>query len=260
MHRLAPLLLIAILGCEGGSSRPASTKPQEPASAITSTRSEYAGEWEGGGVTLSVGRNISFAQSSGGATNLTYSGPLDHFDGDDIVMNIMIGKFTLAVQKPPANVGGVWKMTVNGVEVTRKPGSGGIPDQLELLIRKTLTDKGVTLKTVSCPRTKPPVDCTVETSLGDSFVAQGTLTGEAENAKIGFTMEAAILDSTKGQAFIEQAVLDGEKQVVTATCPPGNLLKAVGTTFTCDVVDKAGAKSVVKVFVKDKEGTINISR
>ena len=107
------------LACKG-SSTSTSTKPQEPASSITSTKSAYAGDWEGGGVTLHVGSDGVDYEKKAGNTSTKYSGKLDHFDGDDIVIKILIADATLNVQSPPAEVGGKWKMTVEGAEVTRK--------------------------------------------------------------------------------------------------------------------------------------------
>lgn len=107
------------LACKGSGSS-TSTKPQEPASAIASTKKDYAGDWEGGGVTLHVGSDGVDYQKKTGSSTVSYNGKLDHFDGDDIVIKILIADATLNVQSPPAEVGGQWKMTVEGSEVTRK--------------------------------------------------------------------------------------------------------------------------------------------
>jgi hypothetical protein len=111
-------VLAVTLACKGGS--PPSTKPQEPASAITSTKKDYAGDWEGNGVTLHVGSDGVDYEKKAGNTSTKYTGKLDHFDGDDIVIKILIADATLNVQSAPAEVGGKWKMTVEGSEVTRK--------------------------------------------------------------------------------------------------------------------------------------------
>lgn len=114
----AVLVLAVTLACKGGGSAP-STKPQAPASAITSTKKEYAGDWAGGGVTLHVGSDGVDYEKKSGSSSTKFNGALDHFDGDDIVIKILIANATLNVQSPPAEVGGNWKMTIENTEVTR---------------------------------------------------------------------------------------------------------------------------------------------
>ena len=108
---------------------------------------------------------------------------------------------------------------------------------------------------MSCPSSKPPFDCTVETGLGDTLAAQCKMSG----TELVWEINAAILDGHKLESSITSNFLEHEKKVVDAECPPGNLLKAVGTSFTCDVVDKKGAKSKVTVLVEDKTGKVHIS-
>jgi len=111
-------VLAVTIACKGSS--PPSTKPQSPASALSSSKKDYAGDWEGGGVTLHVGTdNVEYEKKTGN-TSEKYTGVLDHFDGDDIIIKILIANATLNVQSPPAEVGGKWKMTVENSEVTRK--------------------------------------------------------------------------------------------------------------------------------------------
>ena len=246
------------LACKGGgSSSGTSTKPQEPASSLATTKKDYAGDWEGGGVTLHIGDdNVDYEKKSG-STSTKYSGKLDHFDGDDIVIKILIANATLNVQSPPAEVGGEWKMTVENTEVTRKGSGGSGPSgKVETSIQSTMAGKGVALKKVSCPAVKPPFDCTVETGLGDTLTAHCVLSG----TDIDWAINAAILDGHKLEGLIESTFLEQEKRAVDAQCPPGNLLKEVGSTFTCDAVDKKkGSKSTVNVRVEDKSGKVNIS-
>lgn len=249
-------VLLVTLACKGGgSSSSTSTKPQEPASSLATTKKDYAGDWEGGGVKLHVGDDSVTYEKKKGSTSTNYSGVLDHFDGDDIVIKILIANATLNVQSPPAEVGGEWKMTVEGTEVTRK-GSGGSAGKVETSIQSTLAGKGVALKKVSCPSSKPPFDCDVETGLGDKLEAHCTLSG----TDIDWAINAAILDGHKLEGLIESTYMDQEKRAVDAKCPPGNLLKEVGATFTCDAVDKKkGTTSKVDVLVEDKTGKVHIS-
>lgn len=114
------VVLGATLACKGGGSSGTPSGPVEPASALSSTKKEYAGHWEGGGVTLDISSSAVSYVNKQGNTSTTLNGTLDHFEGDDIVIKILIPTSTLKVTSPPTLVGGEWKMTVEGVEVTRK--------------------------------------------------------------------------------------------------------------------------------------------
>ncbi len=115
------VVLGATLACKGGSgSSGTPSGPIEPASALSSTKKEYAGHWEGGGVTLDISSSAVSYVNKQGNTSTTLNGTLDHFEGDDIVIKILIPTSTLKVTSPPTLTGGEWKMTVEGVEVTRK--------------------------------------------------------------------------------------------------------------------------------------------
>ncbi len=112
------LVLGGTLACKGSSSTPSG--PVEPASALSTTKKDYAGHWEGGGVTLDISASSVDYEKKVGNTSTKLNGTLDHFEGDDIVIKILIPTSTLKVSSPPTKVGSEWKMTVEGVEVTRK--------------------------------------------------------------------------------------------------------------------------------------------
>ncbi len=116
---------LAVLGgslaCKGGSSSSGTPSgPVEPASALSGSKKEYAGHWEGGGVTLDISSSAVSYEKKSGNTSTSINGVLDHFEGDDIVVKILIATSTLKVSSPPTKTGADWKMTVEGVEVTRK--------------------------------------------------------------------------------------------------------------------------------------------
>lgn len=47
------------------------------------------------------------------------NGPLQKFRGDDFAVGFLFISTTFVVSKPPHQEGGKWKMTVDGVELTR---------------------------------------------------------------------------------------------------------------------------------------------
>ncbi len=87
--------------------------------AAVAGKSDYLGTWTGGGVTLDI-------QPSGHAD---YSRKEAHeseelhgavsFDGSDIVIDVLVTKKHLHVDKPPRFDGTRWVMTVDGVDLER---------------------------------------------------------------------------------------------------------------------------------------------
>lgn len=83
-------------------------------------KADYAGRWRGGGIDLVIhaeGR-VNYAKVEGKSTK-TIEGPLQGWQGDDFVVGVMTVKTKFKVTEPPHEVDGVWKMTVDGVELIR---------------------------------------------------------------------------------------------------------------------------------------------
>ena len=104
--RLALVVLLLVSACKG-----------QP---LPADKLEYAGQWRGGGVDLVITADggVSYRKVSGSST-IEINGPLKGFDGDDFVVGVMVMKTGFDVTAPPHEEGGAWKMTVDGVEVTR---------------------------------------------------------------------------------------------------------------------------------------------
>jgi hypothetical protein len=81
---------------------------------------EYAGEWRGPGVYLliSPGGRCEYERQRD-AGNVSISAPIQRFEGDNFVVGVGPLGTTFVVSKPPAVDDGKWKMTVDGVELTR---------------------------------------------------------------------------------------------------------------------------------------------
>jgi hypothetical protein len=103
---VALTLALSLSGCKG--------KP------LPADKAEYAGHWRGGGVELTITQDggVSYSRIKG-AGHVEISGPIKGFDGDDFVVGVMVVKTTFDVTAPPHEEGGAWKMTVDGVQVTR---------------------------------------------------------------------------------------------------------------------------------------------
>jgi hypothetical protein len=107
---LATLLLAFIAGC--GEPVPADKK-------------EYVGEWHGKDMLLLITQDgsVRYSRRKSGSTT-TINGPIQRYDGPSFWVGIGILSTKFDVSKPPYRDGNLWKMVVDGVELTRSLGSG----------------------------------------------------------------------------------------------------------------------------------------
>lgn len=253
------LLLAVLLACKGGG-KSASTGPEEPGTAISTTKKDYVGDWTAPGITLSISPTGDVAyEKKSGATSKKINGSIKTFHGDDMDIFALI-TVTLAVQKPPHEDSGVWKMTVENDELTKSGSGSKRGEELEKLIQSDLAKKGVVIKSVTCPAeasTSLTFDCDVVTGDGSKMPMHVTIDGKVAKWKA----DVAMLDPKKIEEAIEDLFQKQLKKKVEARCAPGFLLKKPGESFTCQAVDKAkpGSKPMqVTVTAKDVEGNISI--
>ena len=103
---LAALLTLALLACG---------KPVPPEKAA------YVGEWHGTAMSLLITQDGSVAyRRLHQGVNKSIEGPIKEFKGDDFVVGVGLMVTTFVVSKPPHQDGAVWKMTVDGVQLTKK--------------------------------------------------------------------------------------------------------------------------------------------
>ena len=87
-------------------------------------RQDYIGTWEGPGVTLTITADggVHYVKVSG-TGNTEVKAPLQAFRGNSFKVGAMGFTTTFKVERPPYpdhEIGEVWKMQVDGVELTRK--------------------------------------------------------------------------------------------------------------------------------------------
>jgi hypothetical protein len=81
---------------------------------------DWVGTWEGGGKTLHVGPTgtADYEEKRPGSSE-KLNGSVS-FDGGDMVIDVLVMKKRMHVDKPPHLDGATWKATIDGVEIERK--------------------------------------------------------------------------------------------------------------------------------------------
>jgi hypothetical protein len=92
------------------------------ANPVPAEKAAYVGHWTAPGMSLSITQDgsVDYRRVKGGVTT-TINAPLKKFEGDNFVVGIGLWTTTFVVSSPPREEVGRWKMTVDGVEVTRAP-------------------------------------------------------------------------------------------------------------------------------------------
>ena len=90
------------------------------AKPVPPEKENYVGEWQSKEIYLLILQDgsVKYKRLKGGGTTKV-SGPLKEFQGDNFVVGIAFIKTTFIVSKPPYQENGVWKMVVDGVELTK---------------------------------------------------------------------------------------------------------------------------------------------
>jgi hypothetical protein len=87
---------------------------------IPPERAAYVGNWTAANVTLSISQDghLNYRKVDGNVTT-KINAPLLEFAGNDFTAGLGPIKTTFVVANAPHKDGAVWKMTVDGVELTR---------------------------------------------------------------------------------------------------------------------------------------------
>ena len=90
------------------------------AKPVPAEKSAYVGEWTRPEMYLLITQDgsVRYKRLKAGAT-VEVNGPLQGFEGDGFSVGIAALTTKFKVDRPPHQVDGVWKMTVDGVELTR---------------------------------------------------------------------------------------------------------------------------------------------
>lgn len=87
---------------------------------VPDDKSAYVGEWRAPTMILQLTKDgtVHYKRVKPNVTT-TINGPLRRFEGDNFVVGLPFLSSTFEVSKPPHQEGGVWKMVVDGMELTR---------------------------------------------------------------------------------------------------------------------------------------------
>lgn len=87
---------------------------------VPAAKAAYVGEWLGEKMRLKIHQNgqVEYKRDRPGK-NLDLQVDLQGFDGDNFDVGTSFLRSTFVVGKPPHREKGKWKMTVDGVELTR---------------------------------------------------------------------------------------------------------------------------------------------
>ena len=95
-------------------------------------KGNYVGEWRAPGMALLITPDggVSYARKEG-TTRKSIEGPIKEFIGNDFTVGVFFISTTFVVPVPPHEVSGQWKMTVDGVELTRVRVDVSLQDEVE---------------------------------------------------------------------------------------------------------------------------------
>ena len=90
------------------------------ADPVPADKQAFVGNWQGKGMQLSMSKEgkVKYKRNEPGK-NLDLSLDLMGFNGNNFDVGVPFLRTTFVVSKPPHREGGKWKMTVDGVELTR---------------------------------------------------------------------------------------------------------------------------------------------
>jgi len=87
---------------------------------VPDDKSDYVGEWKGVGMSLTITADggVDYERTGAGG-NKKINAPIKSWSGDNFEVGVGPIATTFDVSKPPYEDGDVWKMVVDGVEITK---------------------------------------------------------------------------------------------------------------------------------------------
>lgn len=87
---------------------------------VPESKLDYVGEWQSKEMYLLILKDgtVAYKRLKGGG-NVTVNGPLKEFVGENFVVGIAFLTTTFEVSQAPEQINGAWRMTVDGVQLTK---------------------------------------------------------------------------------------------------------------------------------------------
>ncbi len=179
----------------------------------------FFGKWEGGGMKLyiSSGGKVTYSRKKGSGTR-SVTAPIKSFSKKKFKVGLLGLNTTFKINKAPHEEDGEWKMTIDGVELTRLAGGSG--PKLGIFICTKVANRSCTNPQKKFPTTVAKIYMTYATRTipedGQSFIvywktddvgkaappnftiAKTPLTWKAKKKATSFNIKANISRPTKG--------------------------------------------------------------
>ena len=87
---------------------------------LPADKAAYAGQWNGPQMALLITQDgrVDYKRDSGNGTT-SVKAPIKEFAGNNLIVGVGPMETTFVVSAPPHQEGDAWKMTVDGVELTK---------------------------------------------------------------------------------------------------------------------------------------------
>lgn len=87
---------------------------------VPADKKDYIGYWSGDNITLSIDESgkVEYKKTEGNSST-SVNGPIQKFEGNNFVVGALGINTTFVVSATPHEDAGVWKMTVDNVELTK---------------------------------------------------------------------------------------------------------------------------------------------
>lgn len=259
--------LVTALGlCTAAFLSLATSKPKEETTAepVDTETAKYIGDWEGEGVTLTIGKDKSFTfKKQKGGTSSSANGKVKVIEGGQIVVKAAFIELKYKVDVAPTEEDGVWTMTVDGNPLTKKGAGEGkgasLKTKLEGSIATQFATKGVTK--VTCPASVKEAEFTCTATIKNGKTAP-VVVKLKDPAKGDYTFRTEIVDVdaatlAKDIAAMASKKTNGKLNLVI-NCGTGKLYFPENDPLVCPAVDsKTKRKGTVEA--KFSGGTLSWS-
>lgn len=233
------ILLAAFASVGTGKPKKDDTSSNEP---ISSAEEPYIGDWESDDMTLLIGRDrsVHYKKKSGGSTK-TVDGTLKGIDGHNIVIKAAFLEVKLSVDAEPEEEEGIWEMTVEGEELTKKGAGNGkqgsLKSNLEGAVVTQFANKGVVKCVCPNPAGKTKFTCTATLKNGKTAAVE--MTKNPATHHYAFNMKVIAVESSKFASDLSDMVSKETKGKLklTVDCGTGMLYIPDGDGVTCQATD-----------------------